>query len=125
MRIGAGDRSHRIAGFGIDGFDQSRLTDSDMDMTGGRVEEGYVGWPGNRPDIGDLSGAAVDLDEIAGIACGVETFARVIDVETVRAAGRKPPLRNGAQVGQAYDQNHGRFADTEEQPLRRSIGDAP
>ena len=83
------------------------------------------GGAGDGPDIGDLARTAVDLDKIAGVACGVETSARVIDVETMRAARRKPPLCERAQVRQARHQNHRRLADAEEQPLRRGIGHAP
>jgi hypothetical protein len=77
------------------------------------------------PDIGDLAGSAVDLDEIAGIARGIEALACMIDVETMRAAAREPPLREGTQIRQAHDQDHRRLADAEEQPLRCGIGHAP
>src|SRR4051812_41517743 len=96
-----------------------------MDAAGGRIEPRHVRRSGNGPDIGDFAGAAVDLDEIAGIAGGIETLARMIDVETMRATAREPTLREGTQIRQAHDQDHRRLADAEEQPLRRGIGHTP
>ena len=54
-----------------------------------------------------------------------QVFGRMIDVETVRAARRKPPLRERAQVRQTSDQNHRGLADAEEQPLGGGVRHAP
>jgi hypothetical protein len=46
---------------------------------------------------------AVDFDKLCVVARRIEASARMIDVEAVRAAGRQPPLRKRAQIGQATE----------------------
>ena len=73
------------AGPWIDGFYQSRLADRHVDATGGGIEEGDIRRTGDRPDIGDLAGGAVDLDQRTVVTGGVEASTRMVDVETMGA----------------------------------------
>src|SRR3954452_18951096 len=67
----------------------------------------------------------VDLDKLSIIARGIKASASMVDVEPVCAAGRKLPLRERAQIGQARHQDHRWLADAEEQPLRGGVRHAP
>src|SRR5215475_11603416 len=85
VRAGARDGTLARAGLRMDGFDQAGLADRHVNETGRRIEEGHVGRAGDLPGIRDLSGKAVDLDERAVVASGVEAMTGMVDVEAVRA----------------------------------------
>ncbi len=101
------------------------LADRNVHESGRRIEEGDVGRPGNRPHVLDRARAAVDLDQRVVVACDIETAARVIDVEAVRAAPGHLNCASSAQVGQAHDQHHRRLANAKKQALAGSISHAP
>ncbi len=85
MCSGACRRPNGVTGSRVNRFDQPRLADCYMGQAGRWVEEGHVRDAGNWPDVGDLSGVAVDLDQGTVIACGVEPATRMVDVQTMRA----------------------------------------
>src|SRR5207247_10827597 len=92
----AGHRAYGLAASRSDLFDKARLADRDVDQSSRRIEEGHMWRPRNWPDIHDLAGSAVDFDQRAVVACGIEPAAGVVVVETMRAAAWKLPLRDRA-----------------------------
>src|SRR6476620_10805980 len=109
----------------IDGLHKARFADRNMDATGDGVKTGHIRASSDGPVIRDLTGGAIDFDECAVIACGIEAVAGIVDVETMSAAGGKLPFRDRAQIGQAGDQHHGWLANTDEHTSGGGIGHAP
>jgi hypothetical protein len=97
MSVGAGSGLHAVSGARIDGFDKPRLPDRDVNQTGRGVEERHVRRAGDRPDVGDLAGAAIDFDQRAVVAGRVKPAGCMVDVETMRASRRQPPLSDRVQ----------------------------
>ncbi len=91
LREGAGARIKRL--------NHSGLADRDMDQTGRRIEKRGVGASGDLPLMRDGAGIAVDFDHGRVVACHVKTTRRVIEIEAVRPAGRKPPVLDVGQLG--------------------------
>lgn len=125
MRMGAGDGPRRFASSRINRFDQSGLTDRDIDTPSGRIEERHVRWTRDRPASGDVAGPAVDLDEMAIIAGGVETVAGVVDIETMGATRWEFPLDEQVQVGKPGHEDHRWLANTQKQPPGGRVRYAP
>src|SRR5437016_2661550 len=96
-----------------------------MDEGGGRIEEGHVRRAGDWPDVRDTAGVAIDFDQGTVVAYGVEAPARMVNVETMCATRWKLPVGEWAQIGQAGNQDHRRFADAQEYALGGRIGHAP
>src|SRR5947209_20307335 len=92
MRASPSRRSLGSAAPRVDSLDEARLADRNMDEAGRRIEESHVRGAGNRPDVLDLTGDAVDFDQRAVVAGGIEATATVIDIETMCASRRHLPL---------------------------------
>src|SRR6476620_2198522 len=114
MSVVTGNGLRAMTGVRIDGFDKPRLADRDVNQTGCRVKERDIGWASDRPDVGYLARAAIDFDQRAVVAGRVKPAGCMVDIETMRAARRQPPLSDRAQIGQARDENHRGVADAEE-----------
>src|SRR6185437_16296315 len=99
--------------------------DGNMHKARRRIEKGHLRRACNWPDIGDFSDIAVNLDQRAVIAGGIETLASMIDVKAVGAAGWQFPIDNVGEIGEACDQHHRRLADAEVYPFGAGIGHAP
>jgi hypothetical protein len=76
----------------IDCFNEARFADGDMHEARRRIEEGHIRRACDRPDIGDFTDVAVNLDQRTVITSGIETLAPVIDV-------RQPLMLPGRSIG--------------------------
>lgn len=87
-RVGAHGCRKGRAGTGarVDGLDQARVADRDVDKTARRIEEGCIRAAGKRPLAAHVSAQRIELDERAAVARNVQALPLMVDVEPVRAA---------------------------------------